>query len=90
VDLRKERLRTLIEVRIRKEKTVLVDLSPAAYLALCALVREALEHESDASPLLNRVAAELARAIANDEVPAEFANQPERLEALRRAVGGQA
>ena len=69
---------------------VVVELSPAAYMALCALVRDALQHDSDALPLLRRVDAELARAVANDQIPEDLADQPERVEALRRAgfVGG--
>ncbi len=64
---------------------MLVDLSPAVYMALCAMIRDELQTDSDASPLLQRVAAELARAIANDHIPEDLAEQPERVEALRRA-----
>ena len=64
---------------------MVVELSPAAYLALCALVRDALQHDSDAATLLNNVARELADAVAGGLIPEEFAGQPERLEALRRA-----
>ncbi len=63
---------------------MLVELSPAAYLALCALVRDALMNESDATPLLNRVANELAGATAGGMIPSELVEQPETLEALRR------
>ncbi|MGE3624715.1 MAG: hypothetical protein AB7H77_12705 [Bdellovibrionales bacterium] len=70
---------------------MVVELSPAAYLALCGLVRDALQHESDASPLLDRVARELADAVAGNIVPEELARHPERVEALRRAgIMGQA
>ena len=62
----------------------MVELSPAAYMALCALVRDELQTDSDAAPLLKRVAFELKRAVAND-IPEELSAQPERLEALRRA-----
>ncbi len=64
---------------------MLVDLSPAAYLALCGLVRDALLSPSDASPLLNKVAQELSSAVAGGMIPAELVEQPERLESLRRA-----
>jgi len=64
---------------------VLVELSPSAYLALCGLVRDAQSSDSDAGPLLEKVARELAQAMAGGLIPAEIAAQPERLEALRRA-----
>lgn len=63
----------------------MVELSPASYVALLALVRENLEHESDASPLLKRVEAELAHAVANDRVHDDLVAEPERVEVLRRA-----
>lgn len=55
-----------------------------AYLALCGLVRDALEVDSDASPMLQRVADELMGANAGGMLSAELAEQPERVEALRR------
>lgn len=64
---------------------MLVELSPVTYLALCGLVRDALLQPSDATPLLNRVAEELATATAGGLIPSELVEQPERLEALRRA-----
>lgn len=64
----------------------MVELSPATYIALLALVQEELQHASDASPLLKRAEAELARAVANDQtIQDDFADQPGRVEALRRA-----
>ena len=64
----------------------MVELSPGTYIALLAMVREELQHESDASPLLKRAEAELARAVANDHtVHEDLTQQPERVEALRRA-----
>ena len=63
---------------------MLVELSPAAYLALCALVRDALEVQSDAAPLLQKVAQELAGATAGGMIPSELAEHPQQLEALRR------
>jgi hypothetical protein len=65
---------------------VLVELSPSVYLALCALVQDALQQPSDATPLLQRVAKELADGA--EEVATEIANQPERAEALRRVAVG--
>lgn len=63
---------------------MLVELSPVAYLALCGLVRDALQHPSDATPLLNRIAQELAGATAGNTIPSELAEDPARIEALRR------
>lgn len=63
---------------------MLVELSPVAYLALCGLVRDALEVDSDAAPLLKRVADELSGATAGGMISSELAEEPERLEALRR------
>ena len=64
---------------------MLVELSPVTYLALCGLVRDALINPNDATPLLNKAAQELASATAGGMIPSELAEQPERLEALRRA-----
>ena len=63
---------------------MLVELSPMAYLTLCGLVRDALEVDSDATVLLQRVADELMGANAGGMVSSELAEQPERLVALRR------
>lgn len=64
---------------------MLVELSPVAYLALCGLVRDALEVSSDAEPLLNRVAQELSGATAGGMIPSELAEEPNHMLALRRA-----
>ena len=40
-----------------------VEMSPAVYLALCGLVKDAMEVDSDATPVLQRAAAELASAM---------------------------
>ena len=64
---------------------MLVELSPVAYLALCGLVRDALMNPNDATPLLNRVAKELGSATAGGMIPSELVEQPEKLDALRRA-----
>lgn len=63
---------------------MLVELSPKAYLALCGLVRDALEVESDASAILENVAEELMGANAGGMISSELAEKPEHLEALRR------
>ena len=48
---------------------MLVELSPAAYMALCALVQDALSVDSDATLLLRKVQAELLSAKGNFEQP---------------------
>ena len=68
----------------KRISTVIVELSPVAYLALCGLVRDALEVDSDASPLLQKVARELSNATAGGMVSSELAEQPGNLDALRR------
>jgi hypothetical protein len=64
---------------------VLVELTPASYLAVCGLVQDALLNPSDATPILMRVANELRSATAGGMIPSELAEQPEHLESLRRA-----
>ncbi len=63
---------------------MLIELTPSDYLALCGLVRDALEVESDANPLLKRVAQALAGVNAGNMIPSELAEQPGHLAALRR------
>jgi len=63
---------------------VLVELTPTAYLALCGLVRDALEVNSDARPLLERVERELSGAMAGNMIPSELAEKPDNIVALRR------
>lgn len=63
---------------------MLVELTPKAYLALCGLVRDALEVESDASAILESVADELIGATAGGMISSELAENPDHLEALRR------
>ncbi len=63
---------------------MLVELSPNAYLALCGLVRDALEVDSDANGLLEKVAEELMGAMAGGMISSELAESPHQLEALRR------
>jgi len=63
---------------------VLVEISPLAYLTLCGLVRDALEIDSDATAILERVADELMGATAGGMISSELAEDPERLVALRR------
>jgi len=64
---------------------VLVELTPATYLALCGLVSDALQYPSDATPILQRAEKELSGATAGGMIPSELVEQPERLENLRRA-----
>jgi hypothetical protein len=48
-----------------------VNLSPAVYLTLCGLVKDALEVPSDADPLMRQAALELA-SVAATELPEEL------------------
>lgn len=64
---------------------MLVEVSPATYLALCGLVSDALLEPSDATPLLIRAAKELGYATAGGMIPSDLLEQPEHLENLRQA-----
>lgn len=64
---------------------MLVELSPATYIALCGLVSDALQEPSDASALLERAAKELSAATAGGMIPSDLVEQPETIENLRRA-----
>ncbi len=64
---------------------MLVELSPVAYIALCGIVKDALQHPSDATQLLQRVLNELSNATAGGMIPSELLEEPERMETLRRA-----
>ena len=57
-----------------------IDLSPAVYVTLCGLVREALDDKSDADMLLRKAALELAAVIGDVNLPEDVM---ERLNALR-------
>lgn len=63
---------------------MLIELSPTAYLALCGLVRDALEVDSDAGALLGGVAEELMNATAGGMISSELLEEPKHMEALRR------
>ncbi len=64
---------------------MLVEVTPATYLALCGLVSDALQHPSDATAILVRAAKELGTATAGNMIPSELLEEPERMENLRRA-----
>ena len=64
---------------------MLVEVSPATYLALCGLVSDALQHPSDATPILLRAVKELGGVIAGGMIPSELVEQPDCLENLRHA-----
>jgi hypothetical protein len=64
---------------------VLVELSPATYLALCGLVSDALQYPSDATAVLLRAEKELGNATAGGMIPSELVERPEYMENLRRA-----
>lgn len=63
---------------------MIIELSPVSYIALCGLVQDALQDKSDASPLLQRIAKELAMATQDGETSAELSQDPKHIEALRR------
>ncbi len=60
-----------------------VKLSPAVYLALCALVKDSLEVQSDATPLLRMAALELAAAAESGDLPEAVTGKADVLAALR-------
>ncbi|MDD3028956.1 MAG: hypothetical protein PHS57_01550 [Alphaproteobacteria bacterium] len=64
---------------------MLVEISPTTYLILCGLVRDALQCPNDATALLRRAEKELGGVTAGDMIPSELLEQPEHMEALRRA-----
>jgi len=62
-----------------------VELTPKAYLAICGLVRDALEIESDANEILKSVADELMNATADNMISSELSENPKHIDALRNA-----
>lgn len=69
----------------KRNSPVLVELSPATYIALCGLVSDALQEPSDATPILVRAGKELGNATAGGMIPSELVEQPQHMENLRRA-----
>lgn len=53
-------------------------------MALCGLAKDALEVESDATPLLKRVLQELSNTTSGGMIPSELLEDPNHVEALRR------
>jgi len=64
---------------------VVIEVTPATYLALCGLVSDALQYPSDATPILRRAEMELKCVTAGNMIPSELVEQPQHLENLRRA-----
>ncbi|MER2520740.1 MAG: hypothetical protein ABTQ34_08655 [Bdellovibrionales bacterium] len=64
---------------------MMIELSPTAYTVLCGLVMDNMMTDSDAAPLLRRVAQELGAIASGGMIPSELVEDPTRLEALRRA-----
>ena len=64
---------------------MLIEISPVTYIALRGLVSDALQHPSDATPLLVRAAKELDSVTAGGMIPSELVEQPHHLEHLRSA-----
>ncbi len=48
-----------------------IEMSPSVYLALCALVKDAMEVDSDATPVLQQAARELSAVLATLDLPGE-------------------
>ena len=69
----------------QKDSIVIVDLSPMVYMMLCGLVEDTLLNPTDATPLLQRAKRELAGAVVAGMIPSELVEQPQHLDALRRA-----
>ena len=63
---------------------MLVELTPTTYLALCAIVKDMLTLETDATPLLQQVDQELSGVLAGGMISSELAEEPRYLDALRR------
>lgn len=58
-------------------------MSPSVFLALCGLVKDALEVPSDAEPVLKKAAVELAAALqAMDEIPDALEAHAETINAI--------
>ncbi|MEJ0063870.1 MAG: hypothetical protein WDO70_11960 [Alphaproteobacteria bacterium] len=62
----------------------MLNVSTGTYLTLCALVRDAMQVESDASPMLARVARELSLA-SHDVLPSELKKDTRKVAALAEA-----
>ena len=62
---------------------MLIEVSNATYILLSALVKDALEVRSDATPLLKRAAHELADAHESEHFPEELSHHSEKLMTLR-------
>ncbi|MBI3419914.1 MAG: hypothetical protein HY053_07270 [Proteobacteria bacterium] len=61
-----------------------MNLSPSVYLALCGLVKDALEVPNDAEPVLHKAAVELAAAVTGpEEVPAEVTERLSEIVEMR-------
>jgi predicted ATPase len=55
-------------------------MSPSVFIALCGLVKDAMQDESDAAPLLRRAALELAAAAAQlENIPDDVVERIENL-----------
>lgn len=58
-------------------------MSPSVFLALCGLVKDALEVPSDAAPVLKKAATELAAALQDmNEVPEALERHMDAIEAM--------
>ena len=62
---------------------MMLQISTASYLTLCALLHDAMQVESDAGPVLARVASELSLAAAG--LPADLRSDVQKMAALEQA-----
>ncbi|HVY12241.1 MAG TPA: hypothetical protein VHB73_01595 [Alphaproteobacteria bacterium] len=61
-------------------------VSPPVYLALCGLVKDALEISSDAEPVLRLAALELASAAGLEDVPEQVMEKVDAIVEMRDAA----
>lgn len=61
----------------------MLQLSAKSYITLCALVSDAMQVPSDASPILAQVASELA--LTDNRLPTDLRNNPKKMAALRQS-----
>lgn len=60
----------------------MMKISANSYMTLCALVSDAMQVPSDASPMLAQVASELA--LTDNRMPTDLRNDPRKMAALRQ------
>ncbi|MGB4101628.1 MAG: hypothetical protein WBK91_06965 [Alphaproteobacteria bacterium] len=61
----------------------MLQLSAKSYMALCALVHDAMQVSNDAAPILAQVASELA--LTDNRLPIDLRSDPKKMAALRQS-----